>query len=109
MITPNGQLLSNEGELIAESNKGVNYTIRFGEIAADATTAGSKPRENRYIFVTTIAKKPEAEPQAKALMTKFSDWYYIITGPDFAKLHPTAPRAQPQQPPPPKPASIPKP
>jgi hypothetical protein len=107
MITPNGQLLSNEGELIAETSAGVNYTIRFGEIASDSTATGAKSKENRYVFVTVIAKNPEAEPQAKALMNKFSDWYYIVTGPDFAKLHPTRtapPKAPPQQqPPPPKP------
>ncbi len=92
-IAPSGLLLANEGELIAESSKGVTYTLRFGALANDSSTAGGKPGENRYLFVTVSAKVPESENLAKSLDAKFSDWYYVISGGDFAKLHPL--RAKP--------------
>jgi len=89
-ITPAGALLSNEGELIVESTKGVNYTLRFGEVVSDATaSAAAKPREDRYLFVMVAAKSPEGGPLAESLNNKFADWYYVISGTDFARLHPT--------------------
>ncbi len=57
-----GSLLSNEGELQAETSDGVIYTLRFGEVAfgsgfdvsagADEVAEGA-PGENRYLFITT--------------------------------------------------------
>jgi Domain of unknown function (DUF4340) len=56
----NGQLLSNEGEVIVELNTGVRYVLRFGEIASidapltDAETeAPAEPAagNNRYLFI----------------------------------------------------------
>ncbi len=88
-IAPNGLLLSNEGELIAETAKGLQYAVRFGELATDTgAAASSKPRENRYVFITISAPKPEGAGTAKALTAKFADWYYIVSGADFARLHP---------------------
>jgi len=88
-IAPTGLLLSNEGELIAETVKGLVYTVRFGELATDSGAApGAKASENRYVFVTTSAKSPEAADAVSALTAKFSDWYYVIAGADFARLHP---------------------
>lgn len=112
-IAPNGLLLSNEGELIADTASGVQYAVRFGELASDTGAAPSvKPRENRYVFITVTAKKPEAEATAKALTAKFADWYYVISGADFARLHPSRaaqlkdqPQLQQQQPP--RPAGLP--
>lgn len=101
-IAPNGLLLANEGELIADSSKGFAYTLRFGEIASDSG-AGAKAKENRYLFITVSAKTPDAEPQAKALDTKFSDWYYVISGADFSRLHPIK-ASSVKSPAPPKPA-----
>ncbi|HSR66968.1 MAG TPA: DUF4340 domain-containing protein [Acidobacteriota bacterium] len=59
-----GSLLSNEGELQVRTNKGVRYTLRFGEIvygSGETISAGGEseqdesqgPGENRYLFVTT--------------------------------------------------------
>lgn len=61
-----GRLLSNEGELQAQTKDGVVYTLRFGEIVFGtglAVTAGteddktededSDSGENRYLFITT--------------------------------------------------------
>jgi hypothetical protein len=90
-IAPTGALLSNEGELIAETNKGVTYVLRFGEVVTDSTSAAAKPSENRYLFVTVSSKGPESEAAANALDAKFSDWYYVIRGEDFKRLHPAAP------------------
>jgi hypothetical protein len=63
-FTRNGQLVSNEGELEAETRDGVVYTMRFGEVVYGsglAVTAGTGADdtseegggENRYLFVTT--------------------------------------------------------
>lgn len=87
-IAPTGQLLSNEGELIAETNKGLVYTVRFGELATDSTAAGGKQGENRYIFITSSSRNPESADITKSLTAKFSDWYYVISGNDFNRLHP---------------------
>ncbi|MCG3155690.1 MAG: hypothetical protein DKINENOH_02298 [bacterium] len=76
-FTPNGQLLSNEGELQATTKDGVIYTLRFGEVVygqGEAVTAGSDslapppgsgPAENRYLFITTSfdPKQLPAEPK----------------------------------------------
>ena len=64
-LTQGGSLLSNEGEVRIETDEGIRYTLRFGEVvygrdeevsaggdgAADAA-ASSGPAENRYLFVT---------------------------------------------------------
>jgi len=63
-FTRDGNLLSNEGEIQAITNKGVQYTIRFGEIvygSGVAVSAGSEkntskesgPGENRYVFISS--------------------------------------------------------
>ena len=62
-FTRDGSLLSNEGELVVRTDKGVVYTLRFGEILygrGEAITAGTEssddtesgPGENRYLFIT---------------------------------------------------------
>lgn len=83
-VGPDGNIVSNEGELIAKSQKGVDYTLRFGEIvpgSGDAVSAGTgddqppaqKPGEtgppkiegsHRYLMITaefdeSLLKKPE--------------------------------------------------
>ena len=57
-------LVSNEGEIQAQTNEGVRYTLRFGEVVygtGEAISAGSEsnsdknagPGENRYLFIST--------------------------------------------------------
>jgi len=87
-VTPMGSLLSNEGELLAETSKNLNYVLRFGEVVTDTTAPGARQKENRYLFVTVSARSPEATAAAESLDAKFSDWYYVIAGADFARLHP---------------------
>jgi hypothetical protein len=96
-ITPDGRLLSNQGELTVETAPGLAYTLRFGEVvsgAAEGSTApGNQPArqsESRYLFVTVAARNPEVEAAARALEAKFADWYYVISGADFARLRPAS-------------------
>ena len=70
-----GSLLSNEGELQVQTDGGVKYTLRFGEIlfgSGEDVSAGSEssqdqssgPGENRYLFVTS-SFQPELFPEPK--------------------------------------------
>ena len=98
-ISPDGRLLANEGELLVETNNGVTYALRFGEISgagegkpapAKEGTPKTAAAENRYLFVSASARRDGASEQAgqtaRNLDAKFADWYYIISGADFAKL-----------------------
>lgn len=67
-VANNGKLVSNEGDLLFETKKGVRYTLRFGELvpgsgldvssgAEDPKTKpkegeAPKPGDNRYLMVT---------------------------------------------------------
>ncbi len=79
-LTPDGELVSNEGEILAGTSEGVRYSLRFGEIVsgtdldievgsgdpdgdADSTddsgetaeedgASGSDLKNNRYLFIT---------------------------------------------------------
>lgn len=64
-ITGEGELKSNEGEMVAHTSDGVVYTLRFGEVLygtglavtagtdADSSYDQSAVAENRYLFITT--------------------------------------------------------
>jgi len=89
-ITGTGSLLSNEGELTVETNNGLTYTLRFGEIEA-ALGSGSEEGEanaeqDRYLFVTVAANEDSARKRARELSERFANWFYIISGEDFRKL-----------------------
>jgi len=75
-----GRLLSNQGELIVSTKSGVQYVLRFGEIAlgqpapepdpqasgADGATTAPSAGANRYLFVTArfnadLIEKPDLE------------------------------------------------
>ena len=74
--TPEGGLLSNEGEVLIRTDEGVDYTLRFGEVVygrGDAVAVGDEtsdeaqagPGENRYVFITaefdeTVLPEPPA-------------------------------------------------
>ncbi|RPI29866.1 MAG: DUF4340 domain-containing protein [Acidobacteria bacterium] len=104
-VTPTGQLLSNEGELIVETDKGLIYTLRFGEVApgTPGAAADDKTAERRYLFITVSYNDDRAslyndgDPSkvrvtgnrlARELSHRFADWYYVISGADFTKLRP---------------------
>jgi hypothetical protein len=84
-LAPNGQLVSNRGEVVVKTNRGLYYTLRFGDIApgAEASTNGA----NRYLFIMvdfdpSSAKTPglaaEGAGKARLLRVRFAPWYYII-------------------------------
>jgi Domain of unknown function (DUF4340) len=109
-----GQLLSNEGEITVETANGLQYTLRFGEIAGGGAAAEEAERESsekqpteegerRYVFITVDysqarakqyaaeGKEPDKKGQelADELRARFADWYYVISGADFNKLRPS--------------------
>ena len=75
-LTQGGSLLSNEGEVRLETDEGIRYTLRFGEVVYgrdEDVSAGSEgedmepaassgPAENRYLFVTAEFR-PERFPE----------------------------------------------
>jgi len=82
-ITPDGRFFAAGGEVNAETNNGTSVTLRFGDIATsqeltkpDPARAASEPR---FVFATST------DP---ALRDKFSSWFYIISGADYARFRP---------------------
>ncbi len=70
-ITRDGLLVSNEGDAIVGTKEGIEYVMRFGEIAADSAAAvrdpaaakeGEAKGQNRYIFITAQFNKDRIEP-----------------------------------------------
>jgi len=103
-VTPDGRLLSNEGELGVETSKGLAYTLRFGEVLTGPAEAKEAKREgeSRHLFVT-VSHDPAREAKyagegsgtpgsgerlAREMSSRFADWYYVISGADFGKLRP---------------------
>ena len=100
-----GQILSNEGELLVESKDGLRYTLRFGEVArggSEPSSDGDQPEgegESRYLMISVdynaeraSAYEGDAEKGkelSEELSARFADWYYVISGADFAKLRPS--------------------
>ncbi|HUG82840.1 MAG TPA: DUF4340 domain-containing protein [Bryobacterales bacterium] len=108
-ITRVGQLLSNEGEIIVDAKNGIQYTLRFGEIASSGAgpqAAGQEAEnkegedEQRYLFITVSYSEARAKQYsdgkddgkgkelADELRNRFAGWYYVISGADFTKLRP---------------------
>lgn len=107
-LAPDGQLISNRGELVIRTIRGVFYTLRFGDIApgADAPAAETTPartanpqtttpRENRYLFImvdfdaqsaTTPGRASEGAERARLLRARFAPWYYVIAAESFAQI-----------------------
>ncbi|MCA9295926.1 MAG: DUF4340 domain-containing protein [Phycisphaerales bacterium] len=92
-FSPDGSLLSNEGEITVGTSNGVRYLIRFGEIATgegDAITRGLEQGtaaptddpsagENRYLFVTAsfddalVPDRPEEIPIPEDMKPEIKD------------------------------------
>ena len=94
-LTPDGRLLANEGEVTVETEKGLLYALRFGEVvtgAAEAAKPGAaataplRQSEDRYLFVTVSPRSPEMAAAADNLEARFADWFYVISGADFKRL-----------------------
>ena len=114
-IVRTGQLFSNEGEILVETANGLQYTLRFGEIASGGSGAAAGDLEpsqpdskadqqqvRRYVFITVNysgarakkyadGKEPDDKGKdlARELRNRFADWYYVISGADFSKLRPS--------------------
>jgi len=96
-LAGNGNLYSNEGDLVFETKKGVRYTLRFGELVpgeGEALTSGAEPAKpgkqkegetgpqpspanNRYLMVTAefveaLLEKPKGTRMAKDQLEKRS-------------------------------------
>jgi hypothetical protein len=112
-LASNGQLISNRGEIVVRTIRGVFYTLRFGDIApgteapaAEAASDGAPdaraaaPRENRYLFImadfdpqsaATPGRASEGAQKVQVLRARFAPWYYVIAADSFAQIR--APRS----------------
>jgi hypothetical protein len=107
-LLPDGQLLSNDGEIIVRSDDGIAYTLRFGEVVPNApagvpetTNAGKaldvKKGEHRFVFITAAfhrvpasLRSTEAVRKALAeLRARFAPWYYILSSESFSTIRPS--------------------
>ncbi|MFN7992661.1 MAG: DUF4340 domain-containing protein [Bryobacteraceae bacterium] len=115
-ITPEGRVYSSEGDMTVETNNGLMYSLRFGEVAAPETKSGA-PGDNRHLFVMVHFDPARAasyggdaaagQRAARELNNRFADWYYVISGKDFQNLRlGRAPSAPPAPAAPPAPDSI---
>ena len=93
-LSGDGRIYGNEGEIVVEAANGIRYTMHFGEIASSGT-ASKEPEEQqgerRYLLIAVSATKMlEGETKAlyEELRDRFADWYYVISGADFAALRP---------------------
>ncbi len=94
-FTPQGRVFSSEGDMTVETNNGLMYSLRFGEVAASVTKSGA-PSDNRNLFVMVHFDPARAaayggdaaagERAARELNDRFADWYYVINGKDFQTL-----------------------
>jgi len=110
-ITQSGQVFSSEGEMTVETNNGLTYSLRFGDVAGGETKTEA-PSDNRNLFVTVHFDPAKAsayggdaaagERAARDLNDRFADWYYVIGGKDFQALRlgrgPSAAAPRPPQP-----------
>lgn len=91
-FTPDGQMMSNEGELLVYTSGGVFYTLRFGEVVHGsglAVTAGSEENvdaattgaaaQNRYLFLSAQFESgafPEPPQPPNTEFLKLADSLY---------------------------------
>jgi len=82
-----GQLLSNQGEVVVHTVSGIFYVLRFGEIAYE-------PRDSRYLFISVgfdpAASRGEVPDEVRkrldVLRARFAAWYYLVTNDNFQKI-----------------------
>ena len=96
-ITSNGHVYSSEGDLTVETNNGLVYSLRFGEVAAGDTRSGV-PSDNRYLFVMVHSDAAGESRATLELNDRFADWYYVISGKDFQELRLGRPATEPRPP-----------
>jgi len=94
-FTQQGRVFSSEGDMTVETNNGLMYSLRFGDVTAGDTKSGA-PSDNRNLFVMVHFDAAKAaayggdvgagERTARELNDRFADWYYVIGGKDFQNL-----------------------
>ena len=93
-----GQIFGNEGEIIVDSNKGIRYTLRFGEVASSSPAAKEEGEgESRYLLIAVSHSEAREKEYGGSdgkelydeLNQRFAEWYYVISGGEFSKLMPT--------------------
>ena len=94
-FTQDGHIYSSEGDMTVETNNGLVYSLRFGDVAASESKSGA-PTDNRHLFVMVGFNATKAaayggdaaagQRSARELTDRFADWYYVITGKDFQAL-----------------------
>jgi hypothetical protein len=89
-FTADGQLLSNQGEVVAHTSSGIFYVLRFGEVAAGTP-------DSRYLFIS-VGFDPGASPgpmpdkvrnELDVLRARFAPWYYLASNDNFRKIRVT--------------------
>ncbi|MFZ5979264.1 MAG: DUF4340 domain-containing protein [Candidatus Zixiibacteriota bacterium] len=104
-FTRTGQLFSNEGELQVYTDRGVTYTLRFGEVlfgsgseadaGVDENPTQKGTAENRYLFITaelnekaltTDEEKETARKLVNEANNRFAKWFYVISSRSFDNL-----------------------
>ena len=86
-FTADGDLLSNQGEVVVHTTTGIFYILRFGEVAYGAP-------DSRYLFITVgfdpnAAPGPMPEPVRRrldVLRARFAPWYYLVSNDNFKKI-----------------------
>jgi hypothetical protein len=96
LLTQSGRIVASDGEMTVEMANGVNYQIRFGDVAPSASDSSKGPGGDRYLFVTTTWDAARAarygdtgssgEKASHDLNARFADWFYTIANADFRKL-----------------------
>lgn len=102
-ITTNG-ILGSDGDVVVHTTSGIFFTLRFGRIAPDVTTAsegaGGRPKTFRYLFISATLDPPAQGERADAavqnrlevLRARFAPWYYIVADDDVRKIRLTRQR-----------------
>jgi hypothetical protein len=94
-LASNGQLVSNRGEVVVKTERGIYYTLRFGDIAPGVEAPTSDT--NRYLFImvdfdAASARTPglaaEGAEKARLLRVRFAPWYYVIEADSFKDITP---------------------
>jgi hypothetical protein len=106
-LTRDGELVSNEGEVVVHTSTGVFYSLRFGEVAPalpaiaaaapNGTPSSGQAGEDRYLFITAgfdghavpkVADAAAGESLAASLRARFAPWYYVIRSDELARIRP---------------------
>jgi len=86
-FTAEGELLSNQGEVVVHTSAGIFYVLRFGEVATGTP-------DSRYLFIS-VGFDPRATPgpvpdqvrkQLEILRVRFAPWYYLVSNDNFQKI-----------------------